>query len=507
MTRIRIDPGQAMIILVPPLTILLAMLLCLHGSGARSLVDRPLALDEFHTFLVAGDPSFSHSWNALKRGADYNPPALYLLIRVYSGMTGGLDERSLRSFSLLSVFIGLVGVYALLRESFARSVAIAGTFATLAHPLLILHAFDARFYGPWFAATSWFCALLNKSKSDRYEVGLSFASIILCAIHYFGIISWALITASHLLLTTKLPRRSSLNLPALMSGPIALVACLLIFYPGQRSAISVPTWISKPGFSHVHDFLVSLFPALLFAIPGVAALVDAVIGARFGRSTVVSDPQGDPSLDRLAGATSLAFMPFAILGFTFLVQPAALARYAIPSVLVVGPVVAYSLRSTRRTMAATVASAFVLLAVINFAFCARAYLNHESLDVLKAIAIVRSQETGRTPVIILSNQREIAYQLWKYAPELRDRVRILHPSDIHDGPLTNYEQLESDVASRLHELYGTPGVVRLADLPRVNTIYLLTSHVDAEPLAEKLADYQARVVYKQRATCLQLSRR
>ncbi len=503
---------QWLIALVPPIALFSVMIFCLYGSGATSLFDRPLSLDEFHTLLVAGDPSLSHSWNSLRQGADYNPPALYILIKITSAILGRLDDRSMRVFSFASVYLGLMGVYYLLRETSLKSVAAVGTLATLAHPLLILHAFDARFYGPWFAAAAWYCVLLNKPRWLRKKSGIvsplatSVASIILCTIHYFGIISWFLITVSHFTLTMKTRRPSYRDALWVFSGPIALLLSLIIFYPGQRSAISVPTWVSKPGFSHVQDFLVTLFPALIFAVPGLLALIDALIRELFQSRTNPSRSTEDFPLGRLAGATGLTLMPFAILGFTFLIQPAAIARYAMPSLLVVGPVIAFSLRSTGRMMAALAALAFILLALINFAFCYRSYLNHESLDVVKAIQIVRSRETGISPVMILSNQREIAYQLWRYAPQLRDVVKIIDPSDIKEGSLANYDRLERDVASRLNHLYGTPEVIRLKDLRQVATIYLLISRFDADKIADKLPDYQRQVVYNQRVTCLRLSK-
>ena len=505
--RIASPAGRAIVRLGPYVAILGALAACVVLSGAGSLVSRPLALDEFHTVLVAGDPSLVHAWDSLRRGADYNPPTLAILLRLFGVVAGPVDEPRLRIFSYLAVYAGLIGVYRLLRAAFRPAVALAGTLATLAHPLLILHAADGRFYGPWFAATAWYCALLARqeirpSRAGAWSVAL--AAILLCTIHYFGIFAWTLATVAHCA-GNRAPLGGRRGWwPGLLAGPLLLAISVAIFYPGQRSAISVPTWIGKPGFSHVEAFLVAIFPALLFAIPGLIALIDGVFRTRFGEATPAPDPGG--SLASLAGATGLATLPLVILAFTFLVQPAALARYAIPTLVCVGPVVVVALRSVRRAAVVLAQGAFLLLAIASYGFNAKAYEKHETLDVMAAIGTIRAREPDPKSLLILSNQRQIAFQLWRYAPELRAAVALIDPTDLADGPPTPYDRLERDVAARLHQLYGTPPVVHLADPPGAATIYLLTSRVDAARIADRFPGYEREVVAATKATCLRLSK-
>ena len=44
--------------------------------------------DELFTTYLCRLPSFKAAWTAVTRGADFNPPVLYLLTRVHSGSSG-----------------------------------------------------------------------------------------------------------------------------------------------------------------------------------------------------------------------------------------------------------------------------------------------------------------------------------------------------------------------------------------------------------------------------------
>src|SRR5687768_15549452 len=95
------------------ITILAVQIWLTHGWV---LFSRPLWLDEIHTLLVAGAPDAATSMRNLAAGADFNPPALYLVHRVVALVSGTLSEVPMRLLAAASVAAALVGIYHLLRD-------------------------------------------------------------------------------------------------------------------------------------------------------------------------------------------------------------------------------------------------------------------------------------------------------------------------------------------------------------------------------------------------------
>lgn len=188
------------------LALLITSQIALTHSG--SLLTRPFWLDEIFTHTMVADPSVGHALAALAAGAEKNPPGLLLLLRSYTWLTG-TSEASLRLFTLLSVLAALVGLHACLRRSFALPAAALAVLATWSHPLLLNQAFNARFYGPWLAAITWYVYLMVRLRrpgpSWGIKVALAGCAVLVCTLHYFGVISLALATAGELLARRRHP--------------------------------------------------------------------------------------------------------------------------------------------------------------------------------------------------------------------------------------------------------------------------------------------------------------
>ena len=88
--------------------------------GAGVAFSQPLWLDEIHTVLVAGRQGLIASMKSLGAGADFNPPALFLIYRGIGTLAGGLSEVTLRAVAFASVVATIPLVYALLRDGFDR---------------------------------------------------------------------------------------------------------------------------------------------------------------------------------------------------------------------------------------------------------------------------------------------------------------------------------------------------------------------------------------------------
>ncbi|WP_435015987.1 hypothetical protein TA3x_003545 [Tundrisphaera sp. TA3] len=498
-------PGGRIGGLVPPLILLAAMAFSVIASRTRWLFGRPLWLDEFHSLVVAGDPSLAHALSALRRGADFNPPGLFLLLRAYSAATGPLTEASLRAFAFAAAYLGLVGVYALLRASFRPPVALAGALATWAHPLLIHQAFEGRFYAPWFAALAWLAYALNRLEPGRSRpgtiAGIAALSAFICSVHYFGIISLGLLAASYLALTPGWPGRMRQACLGLAAGPMTLAILVPIFYVGQRSAISVPTWITPPDLAQARVFLNGVFPAAPFAVAGAVAATAAMLRRRSpggARSEI-----DESSLAPLLGVMGLALMPAAILAISYLLQPSAIDRYAVASVLCVGPVVATLLERSGRGAVVLACVGFLGLATIQVRTEAQGASYADSNDALRAIAAIRADGPGSRPV--LTDRRGLAYQFWRHAPEQRGQVRLIDLSGEYQGTEFNFHRLERDVAARLAQLYDVPGVTTLAEGSRAEVLYLLAQRAEADRLAARFPGHRREDLHVGRVVAMKLT--
>jgi hypothetical protein len=299
----------------------------------------PLWLDEYHTLFLAERGSLLGSMSDLRAGADFNPPLLYLVYRVVARVTGPLTPVSIRVVSFLIVSGALVLLYLGCRRIVPRSAALVGAFAVWCNLLTIQHAFDGRFYGPWLlcaALVAWSFGIdARASVSRKRTVAVAVSSILLCTIHYFGIMSLTLLSAGWAIVIA-MRKESWRRLLPVLAGPVALALCAP-FYVGQRNALTVKTWIAPVDATQIQDMLVTHFastPLLIIVAMGLLGFAVLAMSRRnrisaLQRSTVDFIPY-----------LFLLLMPFAIIVFSILVQPSMIPRYAIVALLGWGAVAA-----------------------------------------------------------------------------------------------------------------------------------------------------------------------
>src|SRR5262249_8144528 len=227
-------------------------------------------LDEIYTHTLTADPDLGHALRALAAGVETHPPTYYLLLRLFTAVYGECSETALRVFALLAVVVALIGLYVLLRMAFAPLAAFAGVLAVWGHGLVIHHAFEARFYGPWLAATVWFAYFLARCRVSAHRLRtdslLAVSSLLLCTIHYFGIITLTLIVGFELCFHRSPGKFRASGWLAVMAGPVALLACVPLLL-NQRAAFTVPTWVAAPTLSSVVQIGTwVLLPASLTAV-------------------------------------------------------------------------------------------------------------------------------------------------------------------------------------------------------------------------------------------------
>src|SRR5207247_5993620 len=126
------------------------------------------------------------------------------------------------------------------------------------------------FYAPLMAAT----ALLAWSMTAPGRCGqilLALFSVLLCTLHYFGVIVLLLLIIG----TGVSQRRSWRSLWPAGFGPVALIACLPLFLQ-QRASLPHRTWLSNLDQQAIWEFVRDLFPLSLLMIL-VAGIILALL--------------------------------------------------------------------------------------------------------------------------------------------------------------------------------------------------------------------------------------
>lgn len=328
--------------LVAPIAFLGLMLAGVAWVHGGILFNSPLLIDEHHTVLLAEKGSFFRSMADLAAGSDFNPPLLYILERAIGRLSGGITPVSLRVTSFVIVWLVLVVVWSALRRLLSPSAAFVGSFSVWSNNMVVDPGLQGRFYAPWLLFDAMVLWSLgwdeDREVSRRRDLALAVSSALVCTIHYFGIFSLSLIAIGAAVWIAR-TRRSYRRLLPMIAGPIALAACIP-FFLGQRSALTVKTWIAPLSPHQIREML----ETYLAAGPLVVAfgLLLGWIGWRIVRRTFSAS-------SFRAVVTSLPFlalllMPLTLLVISVFVQPSMQLRYAIPASLAWAPIVGFAAR-------------------------------------------------------------------------------------------------------------------------------------------------------------------
>jgi hypothetical protein len=437
--------------------VLIAVQLAL--AGAYSLFWRHFWLDEMYTQRLVADPELTHILAALRGGVETHPPTYYLLLRGFVAFMGNAGETTLRGFALLAALVGLVGAYLALRLTYAPLVALTAVLALWSHPLVQRYAFEARMYGAWLAAAAWFAYALAASRRAGPRPGglalLAVTSVLLCTLHYFGIIALALMLGTHLWCTR------SVRWPALLAaaaGPAALLACTP-FLIGQRGAITVATWVKTPDLADVGRFLLSVLLPLKFVVLGVFAGAWWLFRGRRMPSA------GRRDLTPVVSLASLALIPVVLILFSFTVQSALVDRYALPATAALAAATAVLVAPLSRPVLLILCALLAAGTALNLHDLAEQYqARDQRTDAL--IAALR-RETGDA-LVVFEEPHEL-HPVCRYEPDLAGRCFLLDFEPGQVGPAAPSRIFNRDLARRFAEFYGSPGLVsweRVRSLPR-----------------------------------------
>jgi hypothetical protein len=333
------------------LVVLTVLLGLFTGSGV--LVTRPFWIDEWLGVFVAQRPSPFGAIADVAHGADGGASLFHLVVWALRA-TIGVAPATLRIVSLACVLGALVFVYALLRRRFSVEAAAAGALAAGAHPLVIAHSYEARFYGPWLlccALYAWTLSRRQRGETRGRDVAVAVAAFALCTVHFYGVLTLGLMTAAAVAAHGS-RWRDGLRLVRGSAGGLVAMLIVVPLALGQRLAYTVPSWLPDFRFPQ----LVSLTEDFWFAAAPMLATLTLLAAAVLRRR----DDGGTASAAVVRGATSdaglaallaLALMPLALALLSIAGQPSILGRYAIATALAWGPFVALAVELAGRVVA------------------------------------------------------------------------------------------------------------------------------------------------------------
>jgi len=400
-------------------------------------------VDELYTHAVVTHPHLSGAFQAIQAGID-SMPTYALVLRVLATAAGDPSEVFFRGSAFASVVLALVGVYVLLRDSVRPLPALAAVFIIWAHPLSLIHAFDARFHGPFLAAAVWFSFAVTRRLAAPHKrwtaIGLALASLALCSIHVFGVVVWTIV----LVVVALAYRGWRRYLPALAGPPVVPILWFVALAP-QRKTFTVTTWEAPFSWSRVLDtagyVLVPEYLAAAFLLMWAVFCVHRVV------TREATNRPPTPFSPSLLLLSSVSLLIPALVVLSLVVQPVLTPRYSIAAIVALAPAVAYGLSRIPRWGSIVVLLALVLVSTNELRRKA-AQARWQDDQTRAVMASIRALPTDGPIVFEVPHVLDV---VWHYAPDLRTRLVLL---DFEMGDVPDPSPIR--IAARdLARAYGT----------------------------------------------------
>lgn len=466
-------------LLIVPCLILLQVLLL----GDTLPFHRSFWLDEIHTQLLIDDPSLSHATAALAHGVDFNPPTYYLLAKWVSQL-GVPAETAQRGFSLICILICCTSVYLLLRDDCRPASATAATLLIWSVNVVQTQAFEARFYAPWLAAAGVMGLCMqrcSRSSSVVWRVGLAASSLLMCTVHYFGIISLGLMAAVFVVQNYRSRAGRWSDLLWIAPGPAALGLCVMLFYRGQRSALSISTWVPALSWTSLQQFAEEALPTWAIVIATLAWCGTWLLSR--GPQPEALNSESDPiDIDSsvtmapgekhfLPAASGLVLMPVCLIVFSLILQPALISRYATVGTIGFAILMAALLRRCPTWITVTIG---LWLFATGFLSLTDQYRYWQRMETRQAETIARLRQLA-PDVPLIFESRHAMYPITRYASDLAPRIHFLALSDKNlqeFNSATPFRIVERDVALRIADFYPEYRTLPFDELKSLPRAYL-----------------------------------
>lgn len=435
------------------LTLMAVFVGCFFVWG-QALLLRPFWMDEVHSWLLISDPDLSHAMDALRKGADYNPPGYYLFARAFHTVVP-LTEHNLRVLSAILTIGTATGLALVFARRMTWIAAVGSSLLVCSQSLVILQSTEARFYALWLCLLTWFCLLLTMNGQKRrlpLSLGLFILATSIAGTHYFGIISVGLACGAYVV-AERFTKQSIIraSIP-LLASVITVGACLPIL-KGQKAALTAPTWVKPATLETAASYVTQFFPSLLILVAFGVWLVGFLLKQKPPEH--FEEPTADDTAPRPTAAAStdllvfgsLLLMPVVLIGFSMAVQPALVNRYAIAGCLWLVPLFSMLLKTEEMKKSCLVLLAGCLL----FAFAVKRGSATWEFNLKRSTELAQHLDEIPHGKIVLFEDR-IDYWLLQHRTPNENWFQLDFKSATNDE-LTNLRTVQRDVGRAIQPLY------------------------------------------------------
>jgi len=444
------------------------------------IFNRALWADETLTAALVQDPSLKHALQAIAGGVETHPPVFDLLDRGFLALTRLVYHGSvrvvLRGFSTLCIWLALAGVYGLLRKTVRPGPALIGVLMVWVQPEIFYQIANARYYAPLLLATVWVCgAVCLPGQGAGRALLLAAAAVLLCTLHYFGIIMLGVIGLVMLWMDEGTVRQRFWRLLPALAGVVAL-ALFLPCIKSQSAGVGAKTWIAPFTLDRAKAFLRELFVPL-----SLVALLLVWATAHLANRTKPRDsalPGTAGGRSALAVLLAMVLIPFILVVFSALVQSVLQTRYAVATVLWTAPLAALlSLSLSPRQLLVL----GLVLAGLGFAqmFAWSRYLTQKQ-TLLRETCLDLRQEQPALPIVFGSSGDGTETLDW--APDLFARSYFVQLPP----PLTDRQTWEADTLRKVRRFYPQPASADTERLRALGRFHLLSNESILPDLLAKI---------------------
>jgi hypothetical protein len=420
--------------------------------------------DEFFTLHLSRLPGFGLLWQALREGADFNPPLLYLLTKASHAVFGsGLIGTRMPEIAGFWVFC--LCLFAFVNR---RAGAVAGSIAML-FPMLtgaFYYAYEARPYGVvlgfcGLALLCWQKVCWERSSETRrlwWLAGFSASLFAAFMMHCYALVILAPFAVTELWRTI---RSGHIDKPMWIALLAPVVPALLMYVPLLRSYSSLTkgtdfAWGTMPNWPQVTNFYVFLLKPCLIILIFVATIlvIEQFREIRAGKILAAK------------GTTSAA--PELVLAVCFIALPAFgvmlgkavhgpfFSRYFLSAVAGICILAGFAAAMRNRTSWMTMALAAVIASIVGLQFASTVWHRYrgwgepviepvsgmsldttpgDPLDVHRYLVA----EARKKPLPIAVTISWDFFYLLHYAPQFASRIYYIAPSE-RDLALRGFRQ-------------------------------------------------------------------
>lgn len=406
--------------------------------------------DEIFTDYISRLPDVAHIWQALLKGADLNPPLLYVLTGASHSLLGH-SEASTRLPEIIGFWIFCLCLY---RFVSVRAGVLGGLISMIFPCVTVAYyyAYEARAHGIvlgfcGLALVSW--QLLTSSSRYRLPAALGLFLALGCALltHSYAFLLFVPLTAGELTRAYRLRRIDPLVWGALfLAGTMILVSVPLL--RAARSILPAGKFL-PPNFAkllHSYDHLFGPAAGVLAII--LACICLDVATGRGGRSL-----KSTFAVYEWVTVLTFLIIPIVAAAVASVTGPPLMDRYSLSVVAGMGALLGVA-GAMRRRAGAAIFLLLIFQALFSFgSFIHRGYIEEPSSSTLLSTAqwdfnarYEMMNSVGKNLRVLLTDDVNFAQTIYYAPPDFQGR--LLYP---HNGqPLV-------DGFDRLRSCCGVPG--------------------------------------------------